>query len=192
MTSLSPQRYGPLLLGRTGALIACAALVAGCTGAAAQVRLPAKVAATSSAAAPAARPQTPRQQVASAYTGYTAAMASAFNSRSPAMVRQLLRPYLATSTVSNALQAFSSAWSHHEISYGHVVQHIIGIRIAGTAAWVHDCDNTSDAGLAYAGTGQIVPGTLGSAEDNLVTRLDLVRGHWVIGIQTIEDVPCTP
>jgi hypothetical protein len=37
-----------------------------------------------------------------------------------------------------------------------------------------------------------VPGTLGTAEDNLVTRLDLVRGHWVIGIQTIEDVPCTP
>jgi len=119
-------------------------------------------------------------------------MASAFNSRSPATVRQLLRPYLAASTVSNALRAFSQAWSHGEISYGHVVQHIIGIRIAGPAAWVHDCDNTSDAGLAYASTGQIVPGTLGTAEDNLVTRLDLVRGHWVIAIQTIEDVPCAP
>jgi hypothetical protein len=191
MTSLSPQRYGTLHLGRLVVLAACVALLAGCTGAAAQVRLPAKVAATSSTTT-SQRPLTPRQQVASAYAGYTAAMAAAFNSRSPAQVRQLLRPYLATATISNAIQAFSQAWSHNEISYGHVVQHVIGIRIAGNAAWVHDCDNTSDAGLAYGSTGQIVPGTLGSAEDNLMTRLDLVGGHWVIGIQTIEDVPCTP
>lgn len=191
MTSLSPQRHGTLHLGRLGVLAACVALLAGCTGAAAQVRLPAKVAATSSTTT-SQRPLTPPQQVASAYAGYTAAMAAAFNSRSPAQVRQLLRPYLATATISNAIQAFSQAWNHNEISYGHVVQHVIGIRIAGRAAWVHDCDNTSDAGLAYGSTGQIVPGTLGSAEDNLMTRLDLVRGHWVIGIQTIEDVPCTP
>jgi hypothetical protein len=105
---------------------------------------------------------------------------------------RLLAPYLDAATVVNATRAFRQAWAKDEVSYGQVVRHIIGVRIQGTAAWVHDCDNTSDAGLAYAGTGQIVPGTLGTAEDNLVTRLDLVRGHWVIGIQTIEDVPCTP
>jgi hypothetical protein len=57
---------------------------------------------------------------------------------------------------------------------------------------VHDCDNTSQSGLEYASTGEIVPGSLGNTEDNLVTRLNLVRGHWMVWVQTIEDVPCAP
>lgn len=187
MTSSSPPRLGrPLMLLLAGCLVP---LLAACAGAAAQVHLPAKVAATTSAP-PAPLPLTPRQQVASAFTGYTVAMTAAFDSRSPAQVRQLLSPYLDGATISNAIQAFSRAWNLKEISYGHAVQHIIGIKIQGSTAWVHDCDDTSNSGLAYAGTGQVVPGTLGSPDDNLVTRLNLVSGHWQVGVQTIEDVPC--
>ena len=46
------------------------------------------------------------------------------------------------------------------------------------------------AGVLTVGTGQVVPGTLGSPDENLVTRLNLVSGHWLIGIQTVEEVPC--
>jgi len=197
MTSPIPQRPrhadGVHALGRPliALLAACLVpLLAACAGAAAQVHLPAKAAATTSAR-PAPVPLTPRQQVVSAFTGYTAAMAAAFDSRSPAQVRELLHPYLDRATISNAIQAFSHAWNQNEVSYGHPVQHIIGVRIRGRTAWVHDCDDTSNSGLAYAGTGQVVPGTLGSPDDNLVTRLSLIGGHWHVGVQTIEDVPCT-
>jgi hypothetical protein len=192
MTLSTPQRVGRMPLCLSALLAACLApSLAACAGAAAQVNLPAKAAATRSAP-PAPRPQTPRQQVVAAFTGYTAAMAAAFDSRSPGQVRQLLQPYLDRATISNAIQAFSRAWGQNEVSYGHAVLHIIGVRIKGSSAWVHDCDDTSRAGLAYAGSGQVVPGTLGSPDDNLVTRLDLIGGHWHIGVQTVEDVPCTP
>ena len=189
MTSSSPPRRGRLPLGRAALLVACLApVLAACGGAAAQVQLPAKAVATRSAAPP-APPLTARQQVVVAFTGYTAAMAAAFDSRSAAQVRQLLRPYLDQATIANAIRSFSQAWGQHEVSYGHPEQHIIGVRIRGAAAWVHDCDDTSGSGLAYT-SGQVVPGTLGSPHENLVTRLNRVDGHWLFGIQTIEDVPC--
>jgi hypothetical protein len=194
MTTPSPQRYGRLPAGLAALMIACLApLLAACAGAAAQAHLPAKTDATA-AAAPAAAPArlTPRQRVVAAFAGYTTAMAAAFDSRSPAEVRQLLTPYLSSATIANAVRAFGQAWRQNEVSFGQPDRHIIGVRIQGAAAWVHDCDDTSKSGLEYAGTGQIVPGSLGTVDDNLMTRLDLVGGHWVIGVQTVEEVPCTP
>jgi hypothetical protein len=189
MTSSDPPRLGRLPAARAALLAACLApLLAACGGAAAQVQLPVKAAAATSAQ-PAAAPLTPRQQVVVAFTGYTVAMTAAFNSHSPAQVRQLLGPYLDKATISNAVRAFSQAWDQHEVSYGRAEHHIIGVTIRGSAAWVHDCDDTSGSGLAYS-TGQVVPGTLGSPHENLVTRLNRVSGHWLVGVQTIEDVPC--
>jgi hypothetical protein len=189
MTSSNPPRLGRLRSARAALLAAgLAPLVAACGGAAAQVQLPVKAVAATSAPS-AALALTPRQQVVVAFTGYTAAMTAAFDSRSPSQVRQLLGPYLDQATISNAVRAFSQAWGQHEVSYGHAAHHIIGVTIHGAAAWVHDCDDTSGSGLAYS-TGQVVPGTLGSPHENLVTRLNLVSGHWLVGVQTIEDVPC--
>jgi hypothetical protein len=194
MTSSTPPRLGRLPSALAALLAASLApLLAACGGAAAQVQLPAKVAATTSA--PAAAPEqalSPRQQVVVTFSRYTSAMAAAFESRSAAQVRQLLSPYLDEATISTAVLAFSQAWSRSEVSYGHAERHIIGVRIQGAAAWVHDCDDTSSSGLAYSGTGQVVPGTLGSPHENLVTRLNLVNGHWHIAVQTVEDVPCKP
>jgi len=196
MTLHTPQRIAARLSGRTVALAVVAACsvpaLTACAGAAAQVQLPARAPAQKAAAASKQRPLTRRQQVVTAYTGYTAAMAAAFDSRSPARVAGLLSPYLGAATVANATRAFRQAWAKDEIGYGQVVRHIIGVRIAATAAWVHDCDNTSASGLEYARTGQIVPGSLGLPDQNLVTRLNLVGGHWVVFVQTIEDLPCKP
>ncbi len=192
MTSHPPNRVTAWPLTAGAVLAAClAALLAGCAGTVVQVQLPVKSAAPAGVA-PAAVTLTPRQQVVAAYTGYTAAMAASFESRSPARAQQLLSPYLDAATIRNAISAFSQAWARNEVSYGQVVPHIIGVRVQGTAAWVHDCDNASDSGLQYASTGQIVPGSLGIADENLVTRLNLVGGHWVIWVQTVEELPCTP
>ena len=168
-------------------------LLAGCGTTPASVHLPAKPHNEKTADATVAHHLllSPQQRVIAAYTGYTTAMATAFDSRSAAQVRRLLRPYLDAATIANAVHAFSQAWAKNEVSYGHVEWHIIGVRVKGTAAWVHDCDNSSRSGLQYASTGQIVQGSLGIADENIVTRLNLVRGHWVVLVQTVEDVSCT-
>jgi hypothetical protein len=191
-----PQRITAHLAGRAAAmavLAACSApMLAACAGAAPSVQLPAKAPVQKATAASKQRSLSPRQQVVAAYTGYAAAMAAAFDSRNSARVVRLLAPYLDDATVVNAARAFRQAWAKDEVSYGQVVRHIIGVRIQGTAAWVHDCDNTSGSGLEYARTSQIVPGSLGLPDENIVTRLNLMRGHWVVAVQTIEDVPCRP
>jgi hypothetical protein len=188
--SLRPQRPPRLL--RLAAAASLFPLLAGCAGAVADVRLPAKAPAARTIAHGAPAPLTGSEQVVAAYTGYTAAMAAAFASRSAARVDELLRPYLDAATIRNAVGAFRRAWAAGEVSFGQVVQHIVGVRVQGRAAWVHDCDNTSNAGLQYARSGQVVPGSLGIADDNLVTRLDLVHGHWVVWVQTVEDQSCQP
>ena len=105
MTSLTPQRTAAFSAGRAAVLLACLVpLLAACAGAAAQVRLPPKTTAQA-VADPAARPLTAQQQVVAAYTGYTAAMSAAFDSRDAAAVRQLLGPYLDTATIKNAIRA---------------------------------------------------------------------------------------
>jgi hypothetical protein len=192
MTSVTRIRNVPLSSGVAVVAAACLTSLAACGSPAARVHLPAKPHAAKAAVVTANQPATPRQQVVAAYTGYTAAMQAAFSSRSPGRVKELLSPFLDAATIRNATGAFSQAWAKNDISYGQAVQHIIGVRISGTAAWVHDCDNTSQSGLEYASTGEIVPGSLGNTEDNLVTRLNLVRGHWMVWVQTIEDVPCAP
>jgi hypothetical protein len=194
-TSQTCRRAGwRLPVGLAATVASLVPLLVACAGTAPLVHLPAKpkLHAASAAAATVQRPLSARQQVIAAYLGYTTAMTDAFNSRSPAQVRHLLGPYLDTATVRNAVRAFSQVWARGEISYGQIERHIIGVSIEGTAAWVHDCDNTSNSGLAYATTDQIVPGSLGIRDDNVVTRLNLVHGHWVVGVQTVEDVSCTP
>ncbi len=195
MTFQTWHRSGWRLPAWLAVIVASAApVLVACTATAPLVRLPARPRAhpATAAAVTVQRLPSARQQVISAYLGYTTAMTDAFNSRSAAQVRVLLGPYLNAATVRNAIHAFSQAWARGEITYGEIERHIIGVSVEGSAAWVHDCDNTSNSGLAYASTDQIVPGSLGIADDNLVTRLSLVRGHWVVDVQTIEDASCTP
>ena len=86
----------------------------------------------------------------------------------------------------------SAIWAKGESFYGEDVLHVSSVSIAAGRAFVHDCDDTSAMGLMNVATGQIVPGSAGVPRDNVVTRLDLVAGHWLVQFQLIEDVPCTP
>ena len=174
------------------AAAACACLapvLAGCSGAVAQVRLPPKAAAAP--AAPARAPAvTPSRQVAAALTGYTAALDQAEESGNVTQARRLLGPYLLPSRINGVVAAASAIWASGDSFYGQHILHILSVRITGRHAFVHDCDDTSSMGLQVAATGQLVPGSAGVTDANLVTRLDLVRGHWLVESQLPEDVPC--
>jgi hypothetical protein len=187
MRSLRPQLAAPLA-GCAG-LAACLTVVA-CSSPAAEIQLPARPTATPSIAA-SSSVLTPRQQVVAAMTGYTAALGAADRSRSKHAARELLRPYLAASRIGGLVRAISAIWARGERFYGVDVLHISSVRIKGRRAFVHDCDDTSGMGLSNSITGQTVPGSAGLANDNVLTRLDLVHGHWLVAFQLVVDVPCT-
>jgi len=197
MTSLrswqtaSRKRRVPVVV--LGIVTACVLpVVAACSDEPAWVELPAKPATVNPAALSQFAPATPRQQVLAALTGYTAALGRAEQSRSDIVVRKLLRPYVAASRIGGLVEAISSIWAKGDRFYGQDVLHVVGMRIDGHRAFVHDCDDTSAMGLESAATGQILPGTAGVQHANLVTRLDQVAGHWLVESQLPEDVPCAP
>ena len=174
-------------------LVACLMpALAACSGAAAQVQLPAKPAAATHAAPGPPAALTARQQVVAALAGYVTALSHAEQSRSGAAARRILRPYLAANRIAGLVQAVSTIWARGDAFYGQDVLHVLTVRIEGRRAFVHDCDNTSGMGLEYAASGQAVPGSSGVTHDNVVTRLELAHGRWQVESQLPEDVPCAP
>jgi hypothetical protein len=163
---------------------------AACSSVVGQVRLPPKAAPAATPAATVSRSPTPRQLVLVAFAGYTAALHAADLSGNAAQARQLLRPYLAAARIPGVVQTERAIWARDERFFGQDVLHVLSVRVDGRHAFVHDCDNTSAMGLEGATTGLPVPGSAGIPHDNVVTRLDLVHGHWLVEFQLIEDVPC--
>jgi hypothetical protein len=102
----------------------------------------------------------------------------------------LLRPYLAADRIDDLVQTMTSIWAKGEVFYGRDVLHIVRVTVSDTTAFVYDCDDTSSMGLKYAVTGEVVPGSEGSSEMNLITRLNLVGGHWLVQFQVVVDEPC--
>jgi len=176
----------------------CLAVLAGCAGCAvgvAQVRLPPRTASapavpagTVASAGPGAG--APRQQAAAAVDGYIVAMSAAEQSGNVRQARQLLRPYLAGYRIAGVVRALSAIWARGYRFYGQDDPHIVSVRIAGSHAFVHECDDTADMGLVNSATGQTVPGSAGVADANLLTRLDLIRGRWLVEWQLPEDLSC--
>jgi hypothetical protein len=169
-----------------------APMLAGCSGAAAPVQLPPKPSTPKTVIFSKQPTTAPRQQVVAALTGYTAALGEADKSRSQTEARRLLRPYLAAGRIAGLVQAMSTIWAKGENFYGQDVLRIVSVSVDGQHAFVHDCDNTSAMGLENAATGRAVPGSAGIPRNNVVTRLNLVRGRWLVAFQLIEDVPCVP
>jgi len=135
---------------------------------------------------------TPRQQVIAALSGYAAALGQAEQSRSGAEARQLLHPYLAANRIGGLVRAISTIWAGGNAFYGQDVPHVLTVRIKGRRALAHECDDTSGMGLENAASGQPVAGSSGVAHDNLVTRLELAGGHWLVESQLPQDGPCVP
>lgn len=166
--------------------------LAACNGAAPPVSLPTRSPSLTPAASgtPSASARSVQQQVIAAFTGYNEALNQAEKSGNASKARSLLGPFLAPSRIDGTIQTMSSIWASGEVFYGQDVLHILSVKVRGTTAFVHDCEDTSSAGLENAATGQVVPGSVGIRDLNLVTRLDLVGGRWLVQSQVIEDVPC--
>jgi hypothetical protein len=192
---LLPRSWKAALGTRRVPLLLVACLVpalAACSGAAAHVQLPAKRAASAPVARATPAALTSRQRVSAALAGYVTALAQAERSRSRAAARRILGPHLAADRIGGLVRALGAIWARGDAFYGQDVLHVLTVRIHGGRAYVHDCDDTRDMGLEYAASGQAVPGSAGSAHDNVVTRLELVRGRWQVESQLPEDVPCAP
>ncbi len=162
--------------------------LAACSSAVGLVRLPPRSADVATATMQ--RAPTPREQVLAAFAAYTAALHAADLSGDAALARRFLRPYLTAARIAGVVQTERAIWAKGERFYGQTVLHVLSVRIDGRRAFVHDCDNTSAMGLRSATSGLPVPGTAGIPDENIVTRLDLVHGRWLITFQLIEDVPC--
>jgi hypothetical protein len=161
-----------VIAGLTGTL-------AGCGSGPAKVPLPARPPHVTVAAAAPARPSA-RQRVLDAYRGYWAATSRAVDSRSPARARAILAGYIPSGAIGGLIRGLRSLWRNDETSYGNPVLHIISVTVSprGTAV-VHDCVDMSHAGLADRRTGQIVGG-LGQSNENLITKLVLRHGRWLV------------
>lgn len=181
----TPRRLATLI-----AVSCVVATLAACGGTAAQVRLPAKLVAPKVVAVSSPAALTTRQQVIGAFIGYTNALARAEDSRSSTAASRLLRPYLAASRVDGLVKTMEAIWARGQSFLGRDLLHVSAVTVAGRHAFVHDCDNTSGMALVSIATGQIVPGSSGALHVNLITRLDLVSGHWLVQFQLVEDVPC--
>jgi hypothetical protein len=177
---------------RVTAAAALPPLLVGCGGAAAPVQLPAKPPPAATRVATSATAVSARQQVIAALAGYTTALSEADKSRNAQEARRLLQPYLAATRIDGVIETMSSIWSEGKVFFGEDVLHVQGVTITGQSAFVHDCDDTSRMGLAYRATGQVVPGSTGISELNVVTNLALVGGRWLVQFQLVEDLPCTP
>jgi hypothetical protein len=178
--------------GRTALIAAAMApALAACNGTATPVALPVRSPSAATPASPTAAVLSAQQQVMAARTNYTLAIGDAEKSRSAAAARELLRPYLAAGQIDALVQTMSGIWAKGEIFYGQDVLHILRVSVTDNTAFVYDCDDTSSMGLKYAATGQVVPGSGGTPDMNLITRLGLVGGHWLVQFQVVVDEPCT-
>jgi hypothetical protein len=193
---MSPSRSRRVVApGCRHAVIVAAAVapaLAACSGTAAPVSLPPRPSAVTPAAVRRPASLSAQQQVVAARTNYTVAVDEAEKSGNATKARDLLRPYLAADRVNDLVQTMRSIWAEGEVFYGQDVLHIVRVTVSGTTAFVYDCDDTSSMGLKYAATGEMVPGSGGSPDMNLITRLDLAGGRWLVQFQVVVDEPCTP
>jgi hypothetical protein len=195
---MSTSRSQPALPRNHRALVVVAAAAAPALAACAGAGPPTTLSATSAAppaptpgiSSPPASPSV-QQQVIAARTSYTVAVGEAEKSRNGAEARSLLRPYLAAARINDLVQTMQSIWARGEIFYGEDVLHIKSVTVKGSTAFVYDCDDTSSAGLEYSATGQVVPGSGGIPHMNVITRLSLEGGRWLVQFQTIVDEACT-
>jgi hypothetical protein len=136
-------------------------------------------------------PASPRAAVITAYTGYKRALTAADDSQNRARARAILGPYLPShKQVDNAVSAFAKLWHKHQIAFGVPAVRVMHVKINRTAAVLHTCEDTSQAGLKDTRTGQIIPGSQGKPGNNLITRLTYHHG-WRVVVQTQLALPCS-
>jgi hypothetical protein len=162
------------------------------TGCAAQrtVVLPAKSPQLTAPTALSGQTLTARQQVIAAYTGYWQAYAAAMSSQNPARARAIMAPYEPASAIAQTIKADRRVWTAHETAYGSAVPHILGVRLAGNRALVHDCLDLSHFGAQNTRTGRVVPESFGLPHLNFYVTVIRAGGRWLVANMQPVEVPC--
>jgi len=187
----------PLAACRAATGLIAIAAVAACGSSAPTVSLPPKQStAPASAASSSAATTSAKQAVIDAYMAFWPASTQAEKTDNATKAQSILAPYVASTYISYMISGMQSAWAKGEISWGTSVEHIQSVIVATLnsgeqTAVVRDCQNDSNSGLADAQTGALVPGTLGSAEQELYTSMGLLNGHWLIEQVTFIGDTCT-
>jgi predicted small lipoprotein YifL len=182
---------------RAAAGLTAVASLAACGASAASVSLPPKQSSAPTAAATtSAAPTSAKQAVIDAYMAFWPASSQAEKTDNASKAQEILAPYVASTYISYMISGMQSAWSKDEVSWGASVEHIQSVVVATLnsgeqTAVVRDCQDDSNSGLANAQTGDLVPGTLGSAEQELYTSMGLMNGHWLIEQVTFVGDTCT-
>ncbi len=187
----------PLTVCRFAAGLTAIGSLAACGASAAPVSLPPKQSsAQTDTVSPSAARSSSKQAVIDAYMGFWHASNQADKTGNAARARAILAPYVASTYISYMITGMQSAWAKGEVSSGTSVEHIQSVVVATLesgeqTAVVRDCQDDSHSGLASAQTGALLPGTEGSAEQELYTSMGLVNGHWLIEQVTFVGDTCT-
>lgn len=167
--------------------LAAVAVLTACATAPAPVKLPPRrsTAPSLALAAPADGTGSQQQAVVDAYTAFWPAANDAEKAGNAAAARTILAPYVYSGYIGYMVAEMRVPWAKHEVNWGADVEHIesvtvIRVRKGEEVAIVKDCQDASRDGLAIATTGELVPGTLGSAHQQLYASLSLIAGRWLI------------
>jgi hypothetical protein len=167
--------------------------LAACAGQPANVALPAKGGTAAPSQAVLTGPaRTPAQVVTAAYQGYWQAYAAAMTASNPGRARTILARYSTPGGITALISSLRRVWHAHEVAYGGAVTHVLGVRITGRRASVHDCLDLSHFGVQSKATGHVVSNSFGLPDLNYYVTLELSGGRWRVSNMTPVEVPCTP
>ncbi len=109
-------------------------------------------------------------QVIAAYTAYFPALTAA-EPQPQARAAAMLVPYAAQPYLGHVLAQMAWYRAHDEVSWGFLIPHVTSVQITGSQAVVRDCQDAGNAWLVSTVTGEVIPGTVGSARTYLVATL---------------------
>jgi len=131
-------------------------------------------------------------QVIAVYTAFVPALAAA-EPQSQARAAALLAPYAAQPYLGHVLAQMAWFRAHDEVAWGYLVPHVTSVQITGDQAVVRDCQDASNAWLVSTVTGQVIPGTAGSARTYLVAVLvHSSDGRWRLTLLAHVGGSCSP
>lgn len=173
-----------------------ALLTAGCGGHRTTVTLPSEP-----ESAPLSSPSistTPSRQtaddtVASAYKAFLAAANRAITAP-PQQARSILQDYATGDFLEFQIRQVAVHQQAHEEPWGKSIVHITQLRIDGSTATIHDCQDDSMAGLADRRTHLLIDKSRGRANQNLIaTMMRGDDGKWrVTGLRLHQSVCRVP
>jgi hypothetical protein len=191
------SRSRPVALCRAGAGLTAMAWFAACGATSPAVSLPLKQSsAPAFASQSVAAVTSAKEAVINSYLAFWPASDQAEEAGNATAAQAILAPYVTPNYISYMISGMRSAWAKGEVGWGSSVEHIQSVIVTtlnsgAQTAVVTDCQDDSHDGLASAKTGVLVPGTLGSASQELYASLSLVNGHWLIVQVTFVGDTCT-